>query len=91
MIIVNIMIKIITMIITATITILKGNNEDYYQHSCCSAVSYDEQNARVSVVYNDHSLYIWDVRDIRKVRLLLFQFSHYHCISGNATWSIFFI
>ena len=33
-----------------------------------SAVSYDEQNARVSVVYNDHSLYIWDVRDIRKVR-----------------------
>ena len=64
------MIKIITMIITATITILKGNNEDYYQHSCCSAVSYDEQNARVSVVYNDHSLYIWDVRDIRKVRLL---------------------
>ena len=33
----------------------------------CSAVSYDEQNARVSVVYNDHSLYIWDVRDIRKV------------------------
>ena len=34
-----------------------------------SAVSYDEQNARVSVVYNDHSLYIWDVRDIRKVRL----------------------
>ena len=71
MIIVNIMIKIITMIITATITILKGNNEDYYQHSCCSAVSYDEQNARVSVVYNDHSLYIWDVRDIRKVRLLL--------------------
>ena len=38
------------------------------QYPDASAVSYDEQNARVSVVYNDHSLYIWDVRDIRKVR-----------------------
>ena len=37
------------------------------QYPDASAVSYDEQNARVSVVYNDHSLYIWDVRDIRKV------------------------
>ena len=33
-----------------------------------SAVSYDEQNAWVSVVNNDLSLYIWDVKDIRKVR-----------------------
>ena len=71
MIIVNIIIMIITMIIIAIIAILKGISEDYHQHSYCSAVSYDEQNARVSVVYNDHSLYIWDVRDIRKVRLLL--------------------
>ena len=41
-----------------------------------SAVSYDEQNARVSVVYNDHSLYIWDVRDIRKVGV--FGFPSYY-------------
>ena len=37
------------------------------QYPDASAVSYDEQNGRVSVVYNDHSLYIWDVHDIRKV------------------------
>ena len=44
-----------------------------------SAVSYDEQNARVSVVYNDHSLYIWDVRDIRKVGVFGFP-SYYQTI-----------
>ena len=40
------------------------------QYPDASAVSYDEQNGRVSVVYNDHSLYIWDVHDIRKVNSL---------------------
>ena len=32
-----------------------------------SAVTYDEQNFKVTVVYNDHSIYVWDVRDIKKV------------------------
>ena len=47
-----------------------------------SAVSYDEQNARVSVVYNDHSLYIWDVRDIRKVGKSHSFLYHSACIWG---------
>ncbi len=33
-----------------------------------TAVTYDEQNFKVTVVYNDHSVYVWDVRDIKKVR-----------------------
>jgi len=33
-----------------------------------TAITYDEQNFKVTVVYNDHSLYVWDVRDIKKVR-----------------------
>ena len=33
-----------------------------------TAVTYDEQNFKVTVVYNDHSIYVWDVRDIKKVR-----------------------
>ncbi len=32
-----------------------------------SALTYDEQNFKVTVVYNDHSMYVWDVRDIKKV------------------------
>lgn len=31
------------------------------------AVSLDEVNRKVTAVYNDHSLYIWDVRDIKRV------------------------
>ena len=33
-----------------------------------TAITYDEQNFKVTVVYNDHSVYVWDVRDIKKVR-----------------------
>ena len=32
------------------------------------AVTYDETNHKVTCVYSDRSLYLWDVRDIRKVR-----------------------
>ena len=32
-----------------------------------SAITYDEHNFKVTVVYNDHSIYVWDVRDIKKV------------------------
>lgn len=46
------------------------------------AASYDEQNGRVSVVYNDHSLYIWDVRDVRKVGKSHSFLSHSACIWG---------
>merc|ERR550534_980321 len=52
------------------------------QYPDASAVSYDEQNARVSVVYNDHSLYIWDVRDIRKVGKSHSFLYHSACIWG---------
>ena len=34
-----------------------------------TAITYDEQNFKVTVVYNDHSVYVWDVRDIKKVIL----------------------
>ncbi len=35
-----------------------------------SAVTYDEANWKVTVVYNDHSIYVWDVRDIKKVKCI---------------------
>ena len=39
-----------------------------------TAITYDEQNFKVTVVYNDHSVYVWDVRDIKKVILFKNQF-----------------
>ena len=38
-----------------------------------TAITYDEQNFKVTVVYNDHSIYVWDVRDIKKVYLTQLQ------------------
>lgn len=31
------------------------------------ALAYDEINKKLTCVYNDHSLYIWDVTDIKRV------------------------
>jgi len=36
------------------------------------AVAYDETNYKVTAVYNDHSLYVWDVTDIQKVNFGIF-------------------
>ena len=47
-----------------------------------SAITYDEHNFKVTVVYNDHSIYVWDVRDIKKVstyRLQSYKMSHQKC------------
>lgn len=34
------------------------------------AVTYDELNHKLTSIYNDHSIYIWDVRDVKRVSLL---------------------
>lgn len=34
------------------------------------ALTYDERNHKLTCVYNDHSLYVWDVRDIKRVSLI---------------------
>ena len=31
------------------------------------ALTYDERNHKLTCVYNDHSFYVWDVRDIKRV------------------------
>lgn len=31
------------------------------------AVTFDETNTKLTAVYNDHSIYVWDVFDIRRV------------------------
>ena len=37
-----------------------------------TAITFDKSNFKVTVIYNDHSIYVWDVRDITKV-------NHYSC------------
>ncbi|XP_053744246.1 mitogen-activated protein kinase-binding protein 1-like [Synchiropus splendidus] len=41
------------------------NSDDRYPD--CIAVTYDNVSHRLSCVYNDHSVYVWDVRDVHRV------------------------
>ncbi|XP_059374553.1 mitogen-activated protein kinase-binding protein 1-like isoform X3 [Carassius carassius] len=47
------------------------------------AVSYDPTNRWLSCVYSDHSLYVWDVRDLQKVGKVYSALYHSSCI-----WSV---
>ncbi|XP_058056693.1 uncharacterized protein LOC131208065 [Anopheles bellator] len=49
------------------------------------AIVYDEARSKVMCVYNDHSLYIWDLRDIRRVGKSHSFLYHSACIWGVET------
>lgn len=51
----------------------------------CVAMVYDVTRAKVSCVYNDHSLYIWDMRDIKRVGKSHSFLYHSTCIWGVET------
>ncbi|KAK7791824.1 hypothetical protein R5R35_001242 [Gryllus longicercus] len=46
------------------------------------ALAYDPVNCKLTCVYNDHSLYIWDVRDIKRVGKAHSFLFHSACIWG---------
>ena len=47
-----------------------------------TAIAFDKSNFKVTVIYNDHSIYIWDVRDINKVGKSHSFLFHSACIWG---------
>ncbi|XP_053672598.1 uncharacterized protein LOC128722930 [Anopheles nili] len=49
------------------------------------AIVYDDVRSKVTCVYNDHSLYIWDLRDIRRVGKSQSFLYHSACIWGVET------
>ncbi|XP_039299176.1 mitogen-activated protein kinase-binding protein 1 [Nilaparvata lugens] len=44
------------------------------------ALAYDERNHKLSCIYNDHSLYVWDVKDIKRVGKSYSFLYHSACI-----------
>lgn len=44
------------------------------------AVTYDSANLWLSCVYNDHSLYVWDVQDLQKVGKVYSGLYHSGCV-----------
>ncbi|XP_037079636.1 mitogen-activated protein kinase-binding protein 1-like [Pollicipes pollicipes] len=52
----------------------------------CVGVTYDETAHKVTCFYNDHSVYVWDVRDIGKVGKSHSFLYHSACIWGVETY-----
>ncbi|XP_042204549.1 mitogen-activated protein kinase-binding protein 1-like isoform X3 [Homarus americanus] len=50
------------------------------------AVAFDENNHKVTAVYNDHSMYVWDVKDIKRVGKSHSYLYHSACIWGVETY-----
>ncbi|KAL0123434.1 hypothetical protein PUN28_005746 [Cardiocondyla obscurior] len=46
------------------------------------ALTFDERNNKVTCVYNDHSIYVWDVRDIKRIGKSYSFLYHSACIWG---------
>lgn len=46
------------------------------------ALAFDENNNKLTCVYNDHSIYVWDVRDIKRVGKSHSFLYHSACIWG---------
>ncbi|XP_077280151.1 WD repeat domain 62 isoform X8 [Temnothorax americanus] len=46
------------------------------------ALAFDERNNKLTCVYNDHSIYVWDVRDIKRVGKSHSFLYHSACIWG---------
>eukprot|EP00105_Crassostrea_gigas_P045885 XP_019930033.1 PREDICTED: mitogen-activated protein kinase-binding protein 1 isoform X2 [Crassostrea gigas] len=46
------------------------------------AVSYNDFHKKVTCIYNDHSLYVWDVHDVRKVGKSWSFLYHSSCVWG---------
>ena len=48
-------------------------------------MSFDENNSTVTVIYNDHSIYSWNVRDLKKVKKTGASLYHAGCVWGVDT------
>uniref|UniRef100_A0A8C6LP75 Mitogen-activated protein kinase binding protein 1 n=1 Tax=Nothobranchius furzeri TaxID=105023 RepID=A0A8C6LP75_NOTFU len=46
----------------------------------CIAVQYDPVSRWLSCVYNDHSLYVWDIREVQRVKKVTSALFHAACV-----------
>ncbi|KAI8482652.1 mitogen-activated protein kinase binding protein 1 [Branchiostoma belcheri] len=63
--------------------ITKNDNAKY---PSTIAVKYDEPNNKVTCVYDDHSLYVWDVKDEKKIGKAWSFLYHSSCVWGVETY-----
>lgn len=47
------------------------------------ALTFDPRGKHLTCVYNDHSVYVWDIKDVRDARKLYSALYHSSCV-----WSV---
>ncbi|CAF0759917.1 unnamed protein product [Brachionus calyciflorus] len=62
--------------------VLENINNPDLKYPDCVALSYNKSNSILTAVYNDHSIYTWDIRDISKVKKLDSHLFHSSCVSA---------
>ena len=48
----------------------------------CIAIAYEDCNKKITTIYNDHSMYVWDVSNLKKVGKSRSYMYHSACIWG---------
>lgn len=50
------------------------------------AITLDEKNKKITCIYNDHSMYVWDIKDMKKIGKIQSFLYHSACIWGVETY-----
>lgn len=61
---------------------ISNGTETTAKYADTVAITLDEENKKVSCVYNDHSLYVWDINDVKRVGKSHSFLYHSACIWG---------
>jgi len=75
-------------IITTTTSNLSSSNNNKYPD--CIALCFDNNEFILSSIYNDHSFYVWDIKDLNKVKKLDSHLFHSSCCWSLDTYSSVF-
>ncbi|XP_065055978.1 mitogen-activated protein kinase-binding protein 1-like isoform X2 [Rhopilema esculentum] len=58
------------------------------KHPDVVSLALDNDNDKLSCIYNDHSLYVWDIQDVKKVGKACSFLYHSACIWGVETYPV---
>ena len=63
--------------------IIENMNNRELKYPDCVALCYDKYDLIISAIYNDHSFYVWDIKDLNKVKKL-----DSHLFHSSWCWSL---
>jgi WD40 repeat protein len=57
----------------------RNKNKNEFTYPDCIAVAYNRHTSVISAIYNDHSFYVWDIKDMRQVKKVDSHLFHSSC------------